>query len=67
MHRYIRLTELNSDILVMVDNNKIPFNTGVELSYLSKEEQDLLLNKIEELEVIQNMLQATKLKKYSND
>ncbi len=67
VHRYIRLTELNSDILDMVDNKKIPFNTGVELSYLSKEEQDLLLNKIEELEVIPTMAQATKLKKYSNE
>ncbi len=67
VHRYIRLTELNSDILDMVDNKKLPFNTGVELSYLSKEEQDLLLNKIEELEVIPTMAQATKLKKYSNE
>ncbi len=65
--RYIRLTELTSELLDMVDNKKVPFNTGVELSYLSKEEQDVLLYKIKDLEVIPSMVQATKMKKYSSD
>ncbi len=51
----------------MVDNKKVPFNTGVELSYLSKEEQELLLNKAKELDVIPSMVQATKMKRYSSE
>ena len=34
--RYIRLTELITDLLEMVDERKIAFNTAVELSYLSQ-------------------------------
>lgn len=67
IQRYIRLTELNLTLLEMVDNKDIPFNTGVELSYLSKEEQVMLLAKIEELDVIPTMLQASQLKKYSSE
>lgn len=63
--RYIRLTELEPNILNMVDEKKIPFNTGVEISYLKTEEQVILLAKINELKVIPSMAQATKLKKYS--
>lgn len=65
--RYIRLTELNVALLEMVDDKKLAFNTGVELSYLTKEEQEMLLSKVEELEIIPSMVQAAKLKKYSSD
>lgn len=51
----------------MIDIKKITFNTGVELSYLTKEEQEMLFGKIEELDIIPSMSQATKLKKYSNE
>lgn len=37
--RYIRLTNLIPKILAMVDEGKIAFTIGVELSYLSEEEQ----------------------------
>lgn len=67
VRRYIRLTELITPLLDMVDEKKIAFNTAVELSYLSKNEQETLRSKIEELEVIPSMAQATKLKKYSSD
>lgn len=63
--RYIRLTELIANLLHMTDERKIAFNTAVELSYLTHEEQEMLLSKIEELAVIPSMTQATKLKKYS--
>lgn len=63
--RYIRLTELITDLLNMTDERKIAFNTAVELSYLSNEEQEMLLVKMEDLEVIPSMAQAAKLKKYS--
>lgn len=65
--RYIRLTELVLALLEMVDRKKIAFNTAVELSYLSHEKQELLLQKMIELDVIPSLAQATKLKKYSND
>ncbi|MFV0518855.1 MAG: ParB/RepB/Spo0J family partition protein [Lachnospirales bacterium] len=67
IQRYIRLTELDKTFLEMVDNKKLAFNTGVELSYLTREEQEMLLNKIKELEIIPSMQQATKIKKYSNE
>lgn len=65
--RYIRLTELIIDLLDMTDERKLAFNTAVELSYLSNEEQEMLLVKMEDLEVVPSMVQATKLKKYSAD
>lgn len=67
IQRYIRLTELAPILLSMVDEKKLAFNTAVELSYLLIEEQQLLLEKIEELSVIPSMAQATKLKKYSGE
>ena len=37
--RYIRLTKLIPKLLSMVDENKMSFSVGVELSYLTKAEQ----------------------------
>ena len=42
VQRYIRLTELHSDLLDMVDSNKIGFIVGSELSFLKPEEQKLV-------------------------
>ncbi len=65
--RYIRLTELIAALLDMTDERKITFNTAVEISYLTQEEQEILQLKIEELMIIPSMAQATKLKKYSSE
>jgi ParB family chromosome partitioning protein len=65
VQRYIRLTELLPALLGMVDDKKIPFNTGVELSYLSKEEQGQLLGLMGELSFIPSLDQARHLKKSS--
>ena len=43
IQRYIRLTELLPDLLDMVDDGKIAFRPAVELSYLTQEEQNTLL------------------------
>ena len=43
VQRYIRLTELNPQILKMVDENQIAFTPAIELSYLSGQEQADLL------------------------
>ncbi|MBQ2829111.1 MAG: ParB/RepB/Spo0J family partition protein, partial [Clostridia bacterium] len=45
--RYIRLTKLIPKLLSMVDENKISFSVGVELSYLTKTEQTDLFKFIE--------------------
>ena len=42
--RFIRLTELIPELLSMVDERRIAFNPAVELSYLSREEQTMLLD-----------------------
>jgi hypothetical protein len=46
--RYIRLTKLIPKLLAMVDENKISFSVGVELSYLTKTEQADLFKFIED-------------------
>ncbi len=66
IQRYIRLTELITELLDMVDSKKIAFNTAVELSYLKVGEQEMILSKIQELELIPSMVQASEFKKYSN-
>lgn len=65
VQRYIRLTELDPALLQMVDDRKLPFNPAVELSYLTKEEQGLLIKKMGELAAMPSLEQAKRLKKYS--
>lgn len=67
IHRYIRLTKLIPELLQMVDDNKLKFNTGVELSYLEPEEQINLHKFMGKLNIIPSLEQASKLKKYSQD
>lgn len=62
--RFIRLTELIKPLLDMTDSGKLPFNTAVELSYLSKHFQEILTGMIEQDETIPSMKQAQGLKKY---
>ena len=42
VQRYIRLTELISELLDMVDERKLAFNPAVEVSYLKRDEQRML-------------------------
>lgn len=63
--RYIRLTNLISDILQMVDDKNIAFNAAVEISYLSKDEQKMLYENMEVNECSPSLSQARRLKKYS--
>jgi ParB family chromosome partitioning protein len=67
VQRYIRLTELVPKFMSMVDSKKISFNPAVELSYLKKEEQSILLDIIEMEDSIPSLSQAQRLKKYSQD
>ena len=63
--RYIRLTELIPEILTMVDDGKIAFTPAVELSYLSKQEQQDLLETMESEDCTPSLSQAIQMKKLS--
>ena len=65
--RYIRLTKLIPKLLTMVDENKISFSVGVELSYLTKAEQTDLFKFIEVELCTPSLSQAQKLKKLSQE
>ena len=67
VRRYIRLTELLPELLDMVDRKKIKFNPAVELSYLTPEEQTILLEVMKEDSVVPSLSQAQQIKKLSQD
>ena len=63
--RYIRLTELIPEILAMVDSSKIALTPAVELSYLTRQEQQDLLETMESEDCTPSLSQAIQLKKLS--
>ena len=65
VRRYIRLTELIPQILSMVDSEKIALTPAVELSYLTKQEQQDLLETMESEDCTPSLSQAVQLKKLS--
>lgn len=65
IRRYIRLTELIPEILDMVDNKKIAMRPAVELSYLPKEEQEILYDTMESEDCTPSHAQAIKIRKFS--
>ena len=67
IQRFIRLTELIPPVLQMVDDGKIAFRPAVELSYLSKEQQQTLLETMECEDCTPSLAQAIKMKEFSKD
>ena len=65
VQRYIRLTELIPDILRMVDDGTIALTPAVELSYLTKQEQQDLLETMESEDCTPSLSQAIQMKKLS--
>ncbi len=65
--RFVRLTELIQELLQMVDAKKLAFNSAVELSYLTRDEQTQLLIMIQKQAVIPSLEQSKSLKKISQD
>ena len=63
--RYIRLTELIPEILQMVDDGKIALTPAVELFYLTKLEQQDLLETMESEDCTPSLSQAIQLKRLS--
>lgn len=67
IQRYIRLTKLIPSVLQMVDDGKIAFRPAVELSYLSKEQQEALYSTMECEDCTPSLAQAIKMKGFSKD
>ena len=67
IQRYIRLTELIPELLEEVDNKRIAFRPAVELSYLSDENQYVVLNKLEYDDISPSLSQAIVLKKMQQE
>lgn len=67
IQRYIRLTELIPSVLDMVNSGKIAFRPAVELSYLSKEQQQRLYDTMECDDCTPSLAQAIKMKEFSRD
>ena len=65
IQRYIRLTELITPILDMVDEGKIAMRPAVELSYLPKEQQQVLLDTMEQEDCTPSHAQAIKMRKFA--
>ena len=67
IQRYIRLTNLVSPLLQMVDDGRIAFSPAVELSYLARDEQAELWDLIGREDATPSLSQALRLKKLSRE
>lgn len=67
IRRYIRLTELITPLLDMVDEKKIALRPAVEISYLTKAEQAMLCDAIEYCDATPSHAQTIKMRKFSEE
>lgn len=67
VRRYIRLTELIPEILQLVDEKRIAFRPAVELSYLSEENQYVLLDIMQFSDATPSLAQAIRMKKLEQE
>lgn len=65
--RYIRLTELIKPILDMVDDKKIALRPAVELSHLSQDQQEMLLDTMQLQDCTPSHAQAIKMRKFAEE
>ncbi len=65
VQRYIRLTEFIPPLLDMVDERRIAFNPAYELSFLTRDEQQLLLDAMDSEQATPSLSQAQRLKQFS--
>ena len=65
--RYIRLTNLIPPLLNLVDEGKIALRPAVELSFLKKDEQKMLMEAIEYTQCTPSHAQAIRLRAFSID
>lgn len=67
IQRYIRLTELIPPLLDMVDEKKIALNPAYELSFLKREEQEMLRMTMDYEQATPSLSQAQRMKKLSQE
>lgn len=67
VQRFIRLTELIPELLQMVDDGKIAMRPAVELSYLTKKEQQWLAEAINYADCTPSHTQAIRMRAFSKD
>lgn len=67
VQRFIRLTELEPELMKMVDDGKMAMTPAVEISYLKPEEQKLLIDTIESEQSMPSLSQAKRIKEMSRD
>ena len=65
--RYIRLTQLIGELLILVDEGKIAFTPAVELSFLTEQEQRTLLEHVVLNDCTPSLSQANRMKKLSQE
>ena len=63
IQRYIRLTNLDPELLQLVDDKLMGFNPAYELSFLNAEQQKDLLSAIDYAQAIPSLSQAQRIKK----
>jgi ParB family chromosome partitioning protein len=66
VQRFVRLTELIPNLLSLIDARKIGFCQGVELSYLSKDDQECLYDIISEYTIYPKREQAKQLRELAS-
>jgi len=67
IYRYIRLTHLLRPLLDMVDDKRIPFSAGVELSHLMPDVQETLLKAMETHSVLPNLAQSVQMRQLAQE
>lgn len=67
VQRYIRLTELIPPLLNLVDEGRIALRPAVEISYLTKTEQEVLSKAISYTDATPSYAQAILMRKYSSE
>ena len=67
IQRYIRLTELIPELVELVDEGRMGMRPAVELSYLPKDEQQMLAAAIEYTDATPSHDQARRLRSFSKD
>lgn len=67
VQRYVWLSRLTDKLLEMVDNKKLGFSQGVDLSFLTEEAQLWVLSVIEKQGCSISMIQSSKIKEYGKN
>ena len=67
IQRYLKLNDLIQELLDKVDDETMGFTIGVELAYLSKKNQEIVLEAMENTLATPNLSQAIRIKKLQED